>query len=116
KHSPFALGSLNKEPSAKSKGESDMAKKFDFDWKNFLLQKGEKIGLGVGAAVGLLMLVFGIMHIYSGGSPSAKAEDLNKKTQVVQNLLVNNKPRDTKEFEVDPTLLTTQANLEQIKP
>jgi hypothetical protein len=91
-----------------------MAKKLDIDWKNFFLQKGEKIGLGVGVVVLGVMLVFGIKGVFSG-SPSANAAALNAKTKEAQNKLVNNKPRDDSEFKIEPTLMNNSANLDEIK-
>jgi len=90
-----------------------MALKFDFDWKTFLMQKGEKIGLGVGAAVLVLMAVFGLKGAFSV-SPSANAENLNKKTANAQNLLRTNKPRDESQFKVDSELMNTAAALPPI--
>jgi len=92
-----------------------MAKKLDIDWKNLLLQKGEKIGLGVGVAVLGLMFVLGIKGVFSG-SPSANAQALNEKTKTAKTLLDNNKPRDNKDSVIDPSLLTNTATLEEIKP
>lgn len=85
-----------------------MAKKLDFDWKNFLLQKGEKVGLGVGAGILLLMLVFGVKGIGSW-SPSSNAKLLNDKTQQAKNLIQTNTPRDKSVFEVDQSMLVASA-------
>jgi hypothetical protein len=92
-----------------------MAKKLEFDWKNFLLQKGEKLGLGVGLAIMAVMLVFGIKGIFSG-SPTANAEVLNKKTQNAKQLLVNNQPRDRSAFEVPQDLLAGTSTLDPVSP
>ncbi len=80
-----------------------MAKKLEFDWKNFLLQKGEKVGLGVGVAVLLLMGFFGVKGVFSG-SPSHNAKELNDRTKRANDLLVNNKPTNMDEFKVDPSI------------
>src|SRR5262249_35965926 len=92
-----------------------MAKKLDIDWKNLLLQKGEKIGLGVGVAVLGLMFVIRIKGVFTG-SPSANAQALNDKTKTAKSLLDTNKPRDNKDFVIEPSLLTNTATLEEIKP
>src|SRR5215471_14322007 len=99
---------------ARSQRDRVMAKKLDIDWKNFFLQKGEKIGLGVGVAVLGVMLVFGIKGVCSG-SPSANAAALNAKTKEAQNKLVNNKPRDDSAFQIDTALMNNSAELDVIK-
>src|SRR5262245_60735845 len=91
-----------------------MAKKLEFDWKNFLLQKGEKVGLGVAVGIMALFLVFGIKHIFSGSTPSANAEALNKKTKAAQDLIVRNTPKDPEQFKVDPSIKVA-SNLDVVK-
>jgi hypothetical protein len=74
-----------------------MAKKFDFDWKNFLLQYGERIGLGVALGVLLLILVLGLFWPGTGvfsGSPAARAKELKDKTQTASNLLKTRAPSE----------------------
>jgi hypothetical protein len=85
-----------------------MAKKLDFDWKNFLLQKGEKVGLGVGAGIMLLMLVFGLNGFWRW-SPGANAKTLNDKTEQARRLIASNTPRDMKQFEVDSSMLVASS-------
>lgn len=67
-----------------------MAKKLDFDYKAFLLQYGERIGLGVALFVLGLLLIFGLFWPGSGvfsGSPGKNAQDLDKKTTNARNLM-----------------------------
>jgi hypothetical protein len=67
-----------------------MAKKFDF--KQFMLQKGEMVGLGL---AGVLLLAVGLTSLVSGlfaGSPSKMAKDLTAATEKVQNGLSSNQP------------------------
>src|SRR5262249_31901984 len=92
-----------------------MAKKLDIDWKNLLLQKGEKIGFGVALVVLILFMVFGVKGMFSG-SPPANAKALDDITSNKKQLLASNKPRDMNQFEVDPSLMTTQATLDPINP
>jgi hypothetical protein len=92
-----------------------MAIKFDFDWKTFFLQKGEKIGLGVGAFVLLLMAFFGLKDAFSA-SPGRNAADLNKMTAKANDLIKTNQPRDRKVFDVPEELLKTAGDLPPIPP
>src|SRR6266849_2113793 len=92
-----------------------MALKFDFDWKEFLMQKGEKIGLGLGVAVLGLMLVVGLKGAFSA-SPSSNAADLNKKTAEANRKLKENQPRDMSQFAVADELMKTAANLDYVNP
>jgi hypothetical protein len=85
-----------------------MAKKFDFDWKTFMLQKGEKVGLGVGVGILALMLIFGVKGVFSS-SPSANAKTLNDKTDAARRLIASNTPRDKSIFEVDQSMLVASA-------
>ena len=84
-----------------------MAKKFDFDWKNFLLQKGERVGLYAALGIMGLMLAFGLFWPGSGifsGSSSANARALADLNQAASNALANNKPTgaDAEDTVTDP--------------
>jgi hypothetical protein len=93
-----------------------MAIKFEFDWKNFFLQKGEKIGLGVGAVVLVLMAIVGLKDAFSA-SPGTNAENLKKLTAKANDLIKNNKPRDMKVFDVPEDLNEkTAGDLPPIAP
>jgi len=49
--------------------------------QGFLMEKGEKIGLGVGAVVGVLLLALGVMAIFSRQQdPEAFAKSLETKS------------------------------------
>jgi hypothetical protein len=69
----------------------------DFDAKQFLLQKGERVGLGVALGLMVLLIVFSLFIPPNGlfsGSPVEKAESLSKVTTDVQNQLRTNRPGD----------------------
>jgi hypothetical protein len=74
-----------------------MAKKFDY--KQFLLTHGERIGLGVAGAVTLLILITSLFlsgRGFRSGSATEKAEEIEKTTKVVERALTdpNNKPQE----------------------
>jgi hypothetical protein len=62
-----------------------MAKKVQFDYKQFLLEKGEKVGLVVAGALAAIFIVLGLMFGMSRGSPLAplqkNARDLVQRVQ-----------------------------------
>src|SRR5262245_38046190 len=67
--------------------------KMKFDLKQFMLQRGELVGLGI---AGLLLLGLGVTSLVAGltaGRPGTLAADLEKTTQEVQNALANNRPQ-----------------------
>src|SRR5262249_14069886 len=84
-----------------------------FDWKTFFMQKGEKIGLGVGAGVLGLMAIVGLKDAFSA-SPGGNAENLNKKTEAAKKLIASNTPKNMKDFEVDEELMKTKGDLPPI--
>jgi hypothetical protein len=49
-----------------------------FDWKQFLLEKGEKIGLAIFAVLGLGLLGLGLLNIQTADSPEEKKAVLSK--------------------------------------
>ncbi len=73
-----------------------MAQKFDF--KQFFLQHGERIGVGVAAALSVLLIVMSLFmpgHGVMSGSASEKASTLNVTSEWVEKRImdtVNNKP------------------------
>src|SRR5262249_3336147 len=46
----------------------------DFDFKQFLLKRGEWIGLGVVLLIVIPVLASGLIKVFTAGSPSSKAE------------------------------------------
>src|SRR5947209_7052214 len=67
----------------------------DFDFKSFMLQKGERVGLwtcvGLGAAFLILSLFMPGKGFFSG-SPSANAGDIKNKSKDKQQLILNARP------------------------
>src|SRR5262245_15119448 len=54
----------------------------DFDFKKFMLERGEQVGLGVAVAIASLMVVFGLfIPAFSTRGASANAGDLNSQSQ-----------------------------------
>lgn len=60
-----------------------MAKNLDL--KQFLLQKGERLGMGVALAVMLLLIGLGAWSGFSSASPSDTAEDIKTKADAIRN-------------------------------
>ncbi len=90
--------------------------KMKFDMKQFLLQRGELVGLGI---AGLLLLGVGVTSLIAGlaaGRPSKLAEELNKTTEEVQNALLNNRPTDSDDMpKGDPASKITEFNASKIE-
>ncbi len=69
----------------------------EFDAKQFLLEKGERVGLGIAVALMVLMLVFSLFMPSRGffsGSPAANAKPLEEGSTKLKTALSNrnNKP------------------------
>jgi hypothetical protein len=59
----------------------------EFDAKQFLLEKGERVGLGVAVTLMVLMLIFSLFMPSKGffsGSPAGKAEPLKKEAESLE--------------------------------
>jgi hypothetical protein len=92
----------------------------EFDYKQFLLEKGERVGVGVAVALMLLFVVYGLLwpsHGFFSGSPKDKADALNKVTKDVNNKLSNSEPgendkpppdSDKKKIPLDTTVVKAQ--------
>jgi hypothetical protein len=86
----------------------------DFDAKQFLLEKGEQVGLGVAVTLMVLMLILSLFMPSKGffsGSPAAKAKELNQNTEQLETALRtrtpgdNDKPEKGKLIDIDTTFL-----------
>jgi hypothetical protein len=83
----------------------------NFDAKQFLLQRGEQVGLGVALAIMALMVTCGLFwpgNGLFGPSASANADDLKKKNDQASNYLRNNRPSEQeleKLSKADPKLM-----------
>jgi hypothetical protein len=62
----------------------------EFDYKQFFLQRGEWVGLGIVVPIALLLLYFGFKDVFTADSPSANAESINKLTEGIKNQLKTN--------------------------
>jgi hypothetical protein len=72
----------------------------DFDYKQFLLEKGEQVGLGIAVALMVLMLLFSLFMPSRGffsGSPSEKAKPLEEGSKSLQNALNTLQPTKTED-------------------
>src|SRR5262245_8262524 len=65
----------------------------DFDFKKFMLERGEQVGLGVAVAIASLMVVFGLfIPAFSTKSAGANAGDLNTQSQQKKQQMENAAP------------------------
>jgi hypothetical protein len=70
----------------------------EFDYKQFLLEKGEQVGLGVAVTLMVLMLIFNLFMPDKGffsGSPKTKAKALNDSTQQLETALTSRQPSES---------------------
>jgi hypothetical protein len=78
----------------------------EFDAKQFLLEKGEQVGLGIAVTLMVAMLVFSLFMPSQGffsGSPAAKAKELADSTQKLDDQLRNRAIPDNELPDTDPT-------------
>jgi hypothetical protein len=69
----------------------------EFNAKQFLLEKGEQVGLGVALTLMVLMLILSLFMPSKGflsGSPGAKANELNNSTSQLERALTSNQPAE----------------------
>ena len=62
----------------------------EFNAKQFLLEKGEQVGLGIAVTLMVLLLIFSLFMPSKGffsGSPAAKAQVLNKDATTLETAL-----------------------------
>ncbi len=63
---------------------------------NFLLEKGEKLGLGLGAVVGVLLIALGVMSLTGGSQdPAAFAKSLEDKAGQLKSKMDSKNPKDS---------------------
>jgi hypothetical protein len=86
----------------------------DFDYKKFLIEKGEQVGLGVAVGVMALTVILGSVIALTAGSPKDNAEKLEEGTKKIKNSLETAKPTDDY-AKVDPALLKP-IDARQVKP
>jgi hypothetical protein len=64
------------------------------DWKQFLIANGEKLGLGIFSALGLILLALGLVYSQTAESPDAKKAALAKINKDVDGRFVSAEPAD----------------------
>ncbi len=64
----------------------------DFNWKQFLVQKGERVALGVAGLIALLLLAVNVKSFLSAG-PGKHAKALEAKTNNLNQQLASNTPK-----------------------
>src|SRR5206468_76981 len=74
----------------------DMAKKSnflkDFDYKQFFINHGEQVGIGVAAVLTILFIVLGTVMAVGSGSPQDNAKPIEQETDRVKKELNTRKP------------------------
>ena len=91
----------------------------EFDAKQFMLEKGERVGLGVALTLMVLMLIFSLFMPSSGffsGSPSAKAQPLEEGSKQLTNALATRQPGDNDTPPKDPESRKIDLDAEQLQP
>src|SRR5579872_3877823 len=91
----------------------------EFDAKQFMLEKGERVGLGVALTLMVLMLIFSLFMPSSGffsGSPSAKAKPLEEDSKKLTNALNTREPGEKDKPPQDPKSRLIDIDAEPLKP
>src|SRR5262245_37808637 len=89
----------------------------EFDWKKFLLMKGERIAPGLCILTTVVLVVMSLFmpgHGFRVASGVKNAEELNKLIRVVENGLKTNTPREGSD-ELPPDVTTINLKSELIK-
>src|SRR5947209_4009218 len=73
-----------------------------FDWKKLLVEKGERVGLGVAGLLALLLILSSVKS-YLGAGPTKNAQVLNKDISDLKTKLANNAP--------DPSLVASLSKI-----
>jgi hypothetical protein len=91
--------------------------KMNFDFKQFMLQKGERVGLYVAAGLAVLLIALGVIMLAGRNgslSPGANAADMQKVTQEKEDLIGRNAPKPdvlTKLTAMDPVIADGGKNM-----
>src|SRR5437016_11343656 len=99
-----------------------MAKKVKFDIKQFMLERGEKVGLVVAGVLMLLLAVPAVIAFMSAGNSTEKAKTLADGSQRVEFLLQErditpaNKPKPGDTDQPDPNRKTLALKSETVDP
>src|SRR5262249_37580096 len=89
----------------------------DFDFKQFLIQKGERVAMWAAVGFMALLVVLAALSAILSASPSAKAGDLDKATKAAKSHMAT-KPgeKDKEEFSNLPGDLTQAESPRPIDP
>jgi hypothetical protein len=90
----------------------------EFDAKQFMLEKGERVGLGVALTLMVLMLILSLFMPSSGffsGSPSAKAKPLEEGSKQLTNALNTRQPSEKDLPDKDPQSRLIALDTERLK-
>src|SRR5205807_4303250 len=71
----------------------------DFDFKQFMIQKGERVALGVAGFLAFLLIVFNVKSFLNAG-PKKNADVLEKMSKDLNSQLATNTPK--KEADIPP--------------
>jgi hypothetical protein len=66
----------------------------DFDWKKFMVEKGERVALAAAGLLTLILLAVNVRSIFSAG-PAKNADVLKTKTRTLSQALQTNRPKDS---------------------
>jgi hypothetical protein len=86
----------------------------DFDYKQFFLQRGEWIGLGVVLLIVLPVMTSGLIKAFSAGSPAGKARDFNALTKSAEARIAASVP--PKDADKMPTEFDKSLELAKVNP
>jgi hypothetical protein len=86
----------------------------DLDWKKVLLEKGEKIGLGVAGLFAALMVLPFLWYMVAGSGPGANAETLKNATERLEKAQANSTPTDNPSG--DTTVVIKNVKIEDTTP
>src|SRR5271165_2227707 len=86
----------------------------DLDWKKLLLEKGEKIGVGVAGLFAALMALPFLWYMVAGSGPGANAESLKKLTDSLERAQANSTPTDNPSG--DTTVVIKNVKIEDTTP
>jgi hypothetical protein len=87
----------------------------EFDFKQFFLEKGEKVGLGVAAAFMGLLLLSGFVSALTSGTASGTSADIEGKRKTAKNAIDSATP-NSEDMKIDEKELAAQVSFDQLNP
>jgi hypothetical protein len=88
----------------------------DLDWKKLLLEKGEKIGLGVAGLFTALMALPFLWYMVAGSGPGANAESLKQLTAKLDKAQTTSAPGDADSPSGDTTVVIKNLKIQDTTP